>query len=164
MKKSIIFTGTILLLASAVLMNLAPDSLSMLILGIMILVITLGFSLGLYQSMICSNGFRTARKNMEKSLDVQSTESWIAVFNTNSLFREKRLDQIFSEYKEKVAKDKEDGVLISDIADYISEDYLTLRTWQGFVLQVPGILTGLGILGTFIGLLNGIHFINFSFI
>ena len=39
---------------------------------------------------------------------------------------------------------------------------LALRSWQGVVSQIPGTLTGLGLLGTFIGLLTGIGSVQVS--
>ena len=46
--------------------------------------------------------------------------------------------------------------------DYINEDILALLTWYNVVSILPGTLTGLGILGTFIGLILGINTIGFG--
>lgn len=162
MKKMIVFTAALLLTAGSLLLSLAPDTLSMLILIIMFFVVVLGFFLGLMPSLMYGNGFRTARQNIEQALDVQSTETWIAVFKLDAFFRQKELDKMFKEYRNRVEIQKEEGEIVSDIEEYISEDVLGLRTWQGFILQIPGILTGLGILGTFIGLISGISSIGFS--
>lgn len=162
MKKFIAGTAVVLMVAGGLLLSLAPDTLSMLILLIMCFFVILGFSLGLMPALMYGSGFRTARQNIEQALDVQSTETWIAVFKFDTLFRQKTLDTLFKEYKNIVEQQKEDDEIVSDVEDYISEDVLALRTWQGLVLQIPGTLTGLGILGTFIGLITGISSIGFS--
>ncbi|MGN0243025.1 MAG: EAL domain-containing protein [Lachnospiraceae bacterium] len=162
MKKLISGIAVLLLVAGGLLFSLAPDTLSMIILSIMCFIIALGFFLGLMPALTFSSGFKNARQGINQALDVQSTETWIAVFKLETLFREKVLDQLFQEYKNKVEQQKEDEDIVSDIEEYFSEDMLSLKTWQGFVLQIPGTLTGLGILGTFIGLIAGISSIAFS--
>lgn len=162
MKKLIVGTAALLLVAGSLLLSLAPDTLSMLILLIMFFVIVLGFFLGLMPALMYGSGFKRARQNVEHTLDIQSTETWIAVFKLDTLFRQKDLDEMFNEYRNKVEQQKEDEEIVSDISEYISEDVLSLRTWQGLILQIPGILTGLGILGTFIGLIAGISSVGFS--
>lgn len=158
----IVSAAILLLTASCLLLSLAPDTLSMIILIIMFFIVTLGFFLGLMPSLLYGNGFRNARNNIGQALDIQSTETWIAVFKMDFLFRQKDLDNMFREYKNHAERQKEEGEIVSDIEEYISEDVLSLRVWQGFILQIPGILTGLGILGTFIGLISGISSIGFS--
>ena len=162
MRKIIIGTGALLLAAGGVLLSIAPDTLSMLVLGVMCAVLVLGFFVGLMPALSYGSGFKTARQNIEHTLDVQSTETWIAVFKIDTLFRQRTLDNLFRDYKNKVEQQKEDGEIVNDVEEYISEDVLSLRTWQGLVLQIPGILTGLGILGTFIGLITGISSVGFS--
>lgn len=162
MRKMIVAAASLLLTACCLLLSLAPDTLSMLILIVMFFVVVLGFFLGLMPTLLYGNGFRTGRRNIEQAIDVQSTETWIAVFKIDVFFRQKDLDIMFKEYRNRVEQQKEEGEIVSDIEDYISEDVLSLRTWQGFILQIPGILTGLGILGTFIGLISGISSIGFS--
>lgn len=162
MKKLIVGIAALLLAFGILLFSLAPNTLSMLILLVMCLVIALGFTLGLLPAFLYATGFKTARQKIEQTLEVQSTETWIAVFKLDLLFRQKDLDGLYKEYKRQAEQQKEDGEIVSDIEDYISEDVLSLRTWQGLILQIPGTLTGLGILGTFLGLITGISSIGFS--
>ena len=56
---------------------------------------------------------------------------------------------------------RETGQIVSDIDEVLNEDVLALYTWKGVIAQLPGTLTGLGILGTFVGLLLGLRDINF---
>ena len=76
-------------------------------------------------------------------------------------FRQKKMDQLFREYRDKVKQQRQNGQIVSDLEDILNEDVLALYSWQGVVAQIPGTLTGLGILGTFIGLLRGLRNINF---
>lgn len=162
MRKIIIGTGALLLISGGLLLSLAPDTLSMLILLVMCFITILGFSLGLFPAMMFQSGFKTARHNIEQTLDVQLTETWIGVFKLDYLFRQKTLDELFRNYKAKAEIQKEQDEIVSGIEEYISEDILSLRTWQGLLIQLPGVLTGLGILGTFVGLITGISGIGFS--
>lgn len=162
MKKVIVAVAAVLITISGLLLALAPDVLSMMVVGAMWLALLLGFFMGLLPCILYGSAFRQGRLSLEQAMDVQSTETWIAVFKLDSLFHQKDLDRVFAEYKAKVMAQKEGGEILSSIEDYISEDTLSLATWQNVVLQIPGTLTGLGILGTFIGLVTGIHSVGFS--
>lgn len=162
MKKMIVAIAALLLTACCLLLSLAPDTLSMLILIVMFFMVILGFFLSLMPALLYGSGFRTGRQNIDQAIDIQSTETWIAVFKIDSFFHQKDLDSMFKEYRSRAEGQKENDEIVGDIEDYISEDVLSLRTYQGFILQIPGILTGLGLLGTFIGLISGISSIGFS--
>lgn len=162
MKKTIVAVASVLITVSVLLLALAPDTLSMIIVGCMWIAVIFGFFVGLLPTIRYSNGFRTAKARLEQTMDVQSTETWISVFKLDSLFHQKDLDRTFNEYKRKVMEQKEANEIVSSIEDYISEDSLSLATWQNVVLQIPGTLTGLGILGTFVGLVTGINSVGFS--
>ena len=162
MKKIIAAVAAVLLAISILLLALAPNPLSMIIVGCMWVAVIIGFFMGLLPSILYANAFRVGKINLEQAMDIQSTEHWIAVFKLDSLFHQKDLDRVFNEYKNKVMAQKEANEILSSIEDYISEDSMFLTTWQNLVLQIPGTLTGLGILGTFIGLVTGINSVGFS--
>lgn len=162
MKKIVVVIAAILITISGLLLALAPDVLSMFVVGCMWVAIMLGFFMGLMPCILYTSAFRQGKISLEQTTDIQSTETWIAVFKLDSLFHQKELDRIFSEYKTKVSAQKDANDILSDIEDYISEDSLYLATWQNVVMQIPGTLTGLGILGTFVGLVTGIHSVGFS--
>lgn len=162
MKKLIVAVAAVLITISGLLLALAPDVLSMIVVGCMWLAILMGFFMGLLPTILYSSAFKQGKISLEQTMDIQSTETWIAVFKLDSLFHQKNLDRIFSEYKAKIMAQKEGGEILSSIEDYISEDTLSLATWQNVVLQIPSTLTGLGILGTFIGLVTGINSVGFS--
>lgn len=162
MKKIIVAVAALLITVSGLLLALAPDTLSMIVVGCMWVAIILGFFMGLLPSIVYTDAFKQGKVSLDQTMDVQSTETWIAVFKLDSLFHQKNLDRIFSEYKSKVMAQKEANEILSSLEDYISEDSLSLATWQNVILQIPGTLTGLGILGTFVGLVTGINSVGFS--
>lgn len=162
MKRIIAGIAIILLAVISILLTLSPDVLSMAIIGAMAVMVALGFVAGLLPLILYASGFREAVRSMEDTLDVQATETWLAVFNLDRLFKNKYLDGIYIEYRNRVQQQKEDDDIIDDIEMFINEDTIALKTWHSLLAQIPGSLTGLGILGTFLGLLSGIDFINFA--
>ena len=162
MKKFIILVAALYLTTVGLLFSMSPDVLSMIILGIMTIILIFGYISGIVSSLLFADGFRHCRQSIVKATEVQSTETWLAVFAIENIFGHKELDGSFREYKGIIEQQKEDKELLSDIEEYINEEYLNVRTWRGLNLQIPGTLTGLGIIGTFIGLLTGIGFIEFS--
>ena len=143
MKKRIVVIAAVLLAVAGVLTALAPDTLSMLILLTMCGVLALGFILGLLPSVTFTAGFYEGRRSIDQALEVQTTEPWYAVFKLDAPFRQRELDKMFRLYRDEAEQQREDGEVVSDIEDWINEDMLGLRTWQGLIAQVPGILTGM---------------------
>ncbi|MGN0741281.1 MAG: EAL domain-containing protein [Candidatus Fimadaptatus sp.] len=162
MRKRIILIAAALIAAAGVLTALAPDTLSMIILLVMAFALAMGFVLGLLPSMLYAMGFSTARRSIDQALDVQTAEPWYAVFKLDTPFHQKDLDELFRLYRDEAEAQREDGEVVSDIEEWINEEMLGLHTWQGLMTQIPGMLTGLGIIGTFVGLLMGISSIGFS--
>ena len=128
MKKIIVLVAALLISVSVLLLVLAPDTLSMIVVGCMWIAVILGSFLGLFPSILYANAFRTAKNNLEQTMAVQTTENWIAVFKLDSLFHQKELDRVFSEYKLKVLMQKEAKEILSGIEEYISEDSLSTAT------------------------------------
>lgn len=162
MRRFIVLVAALYLTAVGLLFSLAPDILSMVILGIMTLVLVFGFVTGIMRSLLYVGGFRRCRESIEKATEVQTDETWLAVFAIENIFGQNDLDTKFREYKAAVEQQKEEKETLSDIEEYINDEYLSICTWRTLNLQIPGTMTGLGILGTFIGLLTGIGFIEFS--
>lgn len=162
MRKRMIAVAAVLLASAGILTALAPDTLSMLILLCMCGLLVMGYILGLMPCMMLTAGFVAARQNIDQALEVQTSEPWYAVFKMDAPFRQRELDKLFRLYRDEAEAQREAGEIISDIEDWISEDTLSLKSWQGLMVQIPGTLTGLGIIGTFVGLLMGISGIGFS--
>ena len=158
----ILVIGAGMAAAILLLVRLAPDSLSLLIIGIMASILGLGFILGIIPAIRFSAGFSRAVRTIGEATRVQASDAALVIMRENELFRQRELDRTFREYKEIIQRQNQSGEVLRDIAEFISEDYLSVHSWQGLMVQIPGILTGLGILGTFIGLLWGIGTLTFS--
>ena len=161
MRRIIIFLSALFAAVCITFMVISPDYLSMAIVGVMTIAIALGLVFGIIPILRYSKGFRYGRTSIERAREINADFIWTSVDTIKPFFAQKRLDGIFDEYVENVKEQKEQGVVISDIDDVINEDTIALYSWRGTVLQVSGILTALGLLGTFIGLVTGISSVSF---
>lgn len=152
----------ILLLAVVILAAWSPDSLTTLFLGIMGLVVAAGVAFGIYPTLRIIDGLTTGRKAIGRIIQEQPQRAWLAVLGAENLFHSRRLDARFADYRKMVNHARATGQTVPDISEYFDEDSLRLLTWHGAVSQVPATLTAIGILGTFIGLLLGIHNLEFG--
>lgn len=163
MKKWISYGVNLLIIMGAVALTVsAPDMLSLVIVAIMTVIIFLGEVFGVFPLIQYSAGLNTAVKNIRRAQDIQPSMPWTAVSQMQNFFNQPLLDRLFEEFKKKAEEQHKSGLAIDDIDETINEEELSLRSWQGVVLQVPGTMTGLGLLGTFIGLLTGVSGIQIS--
>lgn len=163
MKKWIAYGVNLVVLAGAVTLTvLAPDWLSIAVVGTMAVILFFGEIFCVIPLIHYSVGFDTAVRNIRKAQAVKESMPWIAVSRMDSFFHQKLLDRLFTEYKRKVEQERKSGMIVSGIDEMINEDELALRCWQGVALQIPGTMTGLGLLGTFIGLITGISSVQVS--
>ncbi|MCI5564229.1 MAG: MotA/TolQ/ExbB proton channel family protein [Clostridiales bacterium] len=163
MKKTDVISGVILLSGAALLLALAPDRLSMIMVGFMGALMIFGFFIAVLPSSHFRTGFRHASALIEKKRRVQSQNMWITIARTDALFMNETLDAMFNDYKEKIKRRaQESSRSLYDVSDVINEAALEVKTWQRVTSQIPNMLTALGILGTFIGLIQGISDIRFS--
>lgn len=161
MRKAVIFLIAFFATICVVLLVLSPDYLSMLIVGIMTGTIVLGFVFGIIPLLRFSRGFGRGRRSIEDALDVNADYIWTAVRKVLPFFDERTLDDLFETYLNEVVDQNDKGVVISDIEDVINEETIAIRSWRGVVLQIAGIMTALGLLGTFLGLVMGISTVEF---
>ena len=145
-----------------VLTTSAPDGISTVFMVAMTGVLALGVIFGVLPVMQYAAGFQKGLENIERAAEVQTSSAWSVIGQSESFFSQRTMDQLFREYQEKVKAQRDSGQVLSDIDDYINDDILSMRSWQNVIQQVPGTLTGMGILGTFIGLILGIQGIGFS--
>ena len=162
MRRLIYLLVVFILIGGIVLTAYAPDEISMVFIVLMEVIIFLGVVFGMVPIIQYYRAFDTGLDNIERALEVQSSSTWSAILQVEELFRQRTMDGLFRQYREKVQNQREAGQILSDIDDYINDDVLAMRSWQTVVTQIPGTLTGLGILGTFIGLIVGIRGIGFS--
>ena len=111
------------------------------------------------------------RESLEKAgVEIQSLSMLVGeevlkeLQSRESFFGESRLDAAFSEFSENVERIAQAGethkVKIGtkgNIEDYINEELMESAIQKDFLNQVPATLTGLGILGTFLGLSIGLN-------
>ena len=151
-----------ILIGGIILTAYAPDEVSMVFIVIMEAIVFMGVIFGILPVIQYYRGFEQGIENIGRALDVQTNSTWSVIAQNEDFFQQKTLDELFHDYQEKVRGQRESGQVLADIGDYINDDVLGLRSWQSIITQIPGTLTGLGILGTFIGLIIGIQGIGFS--
>lgn len=80
-------------------------------------------------------------------------------FSREQLFANRRLDERYDAYVREVMRQQEENDLTADcdIEDYIGEQLIFDTVSKSFCDQMSGIMTGLGILFTFIGLVYGLR-------
>ncbi len=162
MRRGIIFLSAFFAVVCVVLIVMSPDYLSMMIIGIMTAAIFFGLVFGVIPNLKFCQGFRDGQKSIDRTFEINADYVWTAVENVLPFFKQKQLDEMFSGYLRNVRDQKEKGVVISDIEDTMNEESLAIHSWRGVVLQIAGILTALGLLGTFLGLVTGISTVEFS--
>ena len=156
------FSIFVMIAANGALIFFAPDSLSMIIVGVMLLFILVATLFGLLQMINFTTGFKTGKRTIKENLVSPTESAWTALMSLGDMFGNKTLDNIFEEYKIKIRFQRESEQTLNELDDYINEDTVAMRCWNGVVSQVPGTLTGIGVLGTFVGLLLGIGSVGFS--
>ncbi len=162
MKRLTYLLTVVILLCGAGLTAFAPDTLSMVVVGLMCAIAVMGILAGMLPVISFTNGLMNGQNSIHKAAEVQTESTWMSVYQMEHFFHQKVLDQLFGEYREKIQMQRQSGQVMSDIEDMINEEILGLRSWHGVVSQIPGIMTGFGILGTFIGLLLGLRGIGFQ--
>ena len=151
-----------ILIGGIILTAYAPDRVSMVFIVIMEAIVFIGVILGVMPVIQYDRGFEKGLENIERALEVQTNSTWSVIAQNDELFQQRTMDELFRDYQEKVQGQRESGQVLADVSDYINDDILGMRSWQSVITQIPGTLTGLGILGTFIGLIIGIQGIGFS--
>ena len=162
MKKGIIFLSAFFAAICIVLGVMAPDLLSMVIVGVMAVAIFFGFAFSLIPNLRYCQGFRNGQKSIDRTFEINADYVWTAVERVLPFFSQKTLDEMFENYLRNVQDQVEKGVVISDIEDTFNEETLAIHSWRGVALQIAGVMTGLGLLGTFLGLVTGISTVEFS--
>ena len=162
MKKSVVFIGGILLAISGMLAYISPDKLSLAVVSIMGVIVMLGFVFGIIPLLQYIGAFKQGTENLEGLKKINSDNLWVPLARIEPFFGQKKIDDMFSEYIEKAAEQREQGVVISDIENVINDDSISVRSWRGVVLQIAGTLTALGLLGTFLGLATGISGVKYG--
>lgn len=162
MRKLVYFMIIFVLIGGVVLTAYAPDEISMAFIVMMEVIVFTGVFFGLFPIIQFTRAFQEGLVNIYRALEVQTSSTWSVMTQIENFFHQHTMDELFQEYQEKVQAQRDSGQVLADIEDYFNDDILGMKSWQNVVTQIPGSLTGLGILGTFIGLIVGIQGIGFS--
>ena len=162
MRRLIYFLVLFVLIGGMILTAYAPDEISTVFIVLMEIIVLLGVLFGILPIIQYYRGFESGLVNIERALDVQSSSTWSVVIQIEDFFHQSTMDELFREYQDKVQSQRDSGQILSDIDEYINDDILGLKSWANVVQQIPSTLTGLGLLGTFVGLIVGIQGIGFS--
>ena len=162
MKRVVYLLMVFILMGGIILTAYAPDEISTVFIVLMEMIVFLGIMFGVFPVIQFSRAFETGLENIDRALEVQTSSTWSVIVQIEEFFHQRIMDELFREYQVKVQSQRDSGQVLSDIDDYLNNEILGLRSWQNVVQQIPGSLTGLGILGTFIGLIVGIKGIGFS--
>ena len=162
MNKGFLSSSFVLILCGGLMIAMSPDISSMIFIAIMCIIVLLGMLMCLLPCTQFYQNFKAARKNIRRISNTHSNDHWLVLQQTPALFRYPVLSRLFKDYMDKANRQHSHEEFISDIDTVINEDTLALYCWQGACLQIPGTLTGIGLLGTFLGLIIGISNIGFS--
>jgi len=149
-------------IGSAVLTAYSPDVLSLIVVGAECVLVVVGSIYTTLPVISFTAGILNGQKSIQKATAVDGDSVWVAALQEEHFFRQRTLDKLYAQYREKVQQQRSSGQIVSDIDDVINETALGIYSWQGVAAQLPGSLTGLGILGTFVGLLMGLRNVNFN--
>lgn len=162
MRKILIIYAVLLIMACMALSAFSPDMLSIAVCVCMLLIATAGMLFGIFPMLLMERGLQTGVKSINSATMLATDSMWYAIQQMTPVFRQKTLDALFESYRDRTNHQQATGQMIGDISDYINEEALSLYSWNSVIVQIPGTLTGLGILGTFAGLIIGINGIGFS--
>ncbi len=158
-----LINGFILAVSCVFLFYFSPDTITMIFVGVMTLLVGAGYIMGIMRINGVSDSFIFAVNKIRDMDKMSVSEGWVYIKQIDSLFHYTYLDKLFVKYVKKVEGAKRLGIdVLPDVEESINEDYMTLHCQKSFTAIIPASLTGLGILGTFYGLLSGVGDIRFS--
>lgn len=164
MKKEILVIGFFFVILCGLLIVFSPDGLSMVFVIIQSIFMLLGYVFGIFRVSRFSRSFQIGRAKIHYAKkETLTSDIWIPLSRDDDFFQMDSLNKDFAIYKDLVSTRKRTpNTLLPDIEETFNEDTISIKIWRSAVNQIPETLTGLGILGTFIGLIIGISSIGFS--
>lgn len=122
-------------------------------LGIMLLVCAAGILGGFVPMTKLEGSFQKAGERLTQNFGAEKEKRDGSVMRLEKLFNLPVLDQRWKKFSKDVA-DSKNG--LGEIEDYINEDVIDDAVHKKLMDMLPDILTSLGILGTFVGLVWGL--------
>ena len=148
-----VFTGEV---TSAV--NLLINVGFLLVIGIMFLISAVSFT----KMNRFTDALEEAVDEMEKEYQENKGNLWEAYRDRKHVFKNEALDSAFRKYQKRMSgyQTRRGLTAVCELDDYINEELLDHVAMTHYNSAVSGTLTGLGILGTFLGLSMGLGSFN----
>lgn len=118
-------------------------------LAVMLLMLAASYLIGIRRLILTDKGLRRATEAIR-------SKEWekLSGSETQPLFQYAFLDECYAQYKH---MDRLNQDSVCDIRNFINEEAVETHVHRGLLELIPDILTSLGILGTFVGLVMGLQ-------
>lgn len=138
--------------------NLMINVIFLLIIGIMFMISAMSF----IRLNHCTDALLAATDSIYQAYDAGNRQLWEEYSRKKQPFGHDILDEAFARYQKRMKgfQTKRGLSGTCDVEDYINEDILNQVGMSYYNSAIPGTMTGLGILGTFIGLSIGLASFN----
>lgn len=148
-----IFTGNVLSWS-----NVMINVLFLLIIGILFVISFISFG----RMNACTDSMVKAAERMEKEYYIKNGCLWEEYRDRKNVFDNPALEEAFEKYRNRmIGYEKKNRLTnVCEMEEYINEDLIDQIGMTHFNGGIAGTLTGLGILGTFIGLSLGLNSFN----
>lgn len=148
-----IFTGNVLSWS-----NVMINVLFLLIIGILFVISFISFG----RMNACTDSMVKAAERMEKEYSIKNGCLWEEYRDRKIVFDNPALEEAFEKYRNRmIGYEKKNRLTnVCEMEEYINEDLIDQIGMTHFNGGIAGTLTGLGILGTFIGLSLGLNSFN----
>ena len=145
-----VFTGNV-----ASVSNLAINGIFLAIIGVMFLVSAAGF---LQLNRLTDDLERVSGVLQQEYKEAEAKNLWASLQDRKDLFEDENLRTAFAKYRLRVKSSRVGKRYANtcDIEYYVNEELLDRVGWNFFNSGISGTMTGLGILGTFMGLSLGL--------
>ena len=139
-------------------LNIILNIVFLIVIGILFIISTVGFmSLDRLMKAL-SRVTELLKKEDQESYDNNSKAIWSVIADSKNHFGNTYLDKAFNEYRAQLKRRGRGfaSVKMVFIDDFVNDALINKASLNHFNAIIPGTLTGLGILGTFIGLSLGL--------
>ncbi len=162
MKKEAIIGGVISIFFMVILLIFVPDVITFVFMALMYTIYVWGYVRGIIRMSRYNEALRYGRRSIKRARNVQSESTWVVLRGEDCVFGDDDLDDEFKSYCQRMDQLGEKARMVLPIEEYINADFFAVNTKQNLLSQIPGTMTSLGILGTFIGMILGISGMGFS--
>ncbi len=162
MKKETIAGGVVSLFFMILLLIFVPDTISLVFTLFMCIIYVLGYVFGVVRIAKFNEALRYGRRSIQRARKVETESPWTVIKSEECVFGDDDLDEEFKNYCQSMVRLGDNGSMILPVEEYINQDFFAVHTRQNLLSQIPGTLTSLGVLGTFLGLVLGIGGMGFS--